>query len=187
MTTIRITAWIGLLAVLLPLRAASPAEELSPQGRRVVEYLLEDWKTHMHSTSIPLAMQNLGIPPDDELRLEVGKHFRQHPELANNLRWWGANNYLLSNEEKRIAKFLIGQEAASGEFLSLAEISRELELREDRLRGRLEFLARAGLLEPATTGEPAYRLAEQAASWGGPLRYNYHTITIGDGKPFDVW
>ncbi len=80
-------------------RGAKPAtleNELTADGQKIVEYLLEDWGQRMHSTSIALAMENLGMKPNDTVRLEVGEHFREHTDLANNLKWWGANNYMTS-------------------------------------------------------------------------------------------
>jgi hypothetical protein len=83
------------------------AADLSPGAKRLVDALLADWGERMHSTSIALAMTNLKIPPDDGLRLEVGPYLRDNPNIANNIKFWGANNYILSNEEKRIEKYVI--------------------------------------------------------------------------------
>ena len=79
-------AWIA------PQSAAPTASGLSPYAQRVVDYLLQDWAKRFRSTSIPLAMANLEIPPNDALRLEVLAYFQQHTELADNLTWWGPNN-----------------------------------------------------------------------------------------------
>ena len=77
------------------------------EGKQVIGYLLEDWQKQLRSTSIPLAMSNLEIEPNDDLRLKIGQYFRDNTDLAKNLKWWGANNYILSNGEKLIAKYLI--------------------------------------------------------------------------------
>jgi hypothetical protein len=167
--------------------AVFASAEISPQGKKVVDYLLDDWAEHMHSTSIPLAMQNLGMEPDERLRLEIGQYLRENTHLANNLKWWGANNYLLNHEEKLLAKYLIHAFERQERLPSLAELGEALHMPEDRLKSRLSFLSRAGLLDESTESPPGYALTRRYARWGGPLRYNFHAITIGQGKPFEVW
>ena len=176
----------GLVASVLVARQAG-AQELSPKARQIVDYLLRDWSIQMHSTSIPLAMENLGFEPDDTLRLEVGHHFREHTEIANNLKFWGANNYILSHEEKRISKQIINTFDLEEELPTMEALVQELAIPEERLQDRLRFLRDAGLLQEAAESPIGYELVRQYGRWGGPLRHNYHTVAIGDGKPFDVW
>lgn len=174
---------VGLLFPGSPLRGA----ELSPRAQQVLDYLLDDWQTHMHSTGIALAMQNLGLPPEDDLRLELVEHLRENTDLARNLEFWGANNYLLSNDERRLAKALINRYDAQDRLPGVEELAATLRVPEPWVRERLGFLARAGLLVESADAPLGYSLIENYGRWGGPLRHNFHTITIGDGKPFDVW
>lgn len=161
--------------------------ELSPKGKKVVDYLLNDWAERMHSTSVPLAMENLGLEPDDALRIEIVEHFRKNTDLATNLKWWGPNNYLLSHEEKLMAKHLINTFDREERLPTLSDLSETLGTPQQRAGSRLAFLGQAGLLQE-TAGEPlGYSLAPRYARWGGPLRYNFHAVTIGRGKPFEVW
>ena len=178
---------VGVALLLAPVGSRAATPELSEQAQMIVDYLLDDWSTHMHSTGIALGMQNLGMEPDDDLRLEVAEHFRANTGLANNLEFWGANNYVFSNEERRIVKALINAFDEDDELPTLAALADELAIGEERLRSRLAFIARAGLLTASTETDIGYELVEKYSSWGGPLRHNFHTITIGDGKPFDVW
>ncbi len=173
------------LAAMPFLAAASSGEALSEDARRVVGYLVENWEKRFHSTSIALAFQNLGMKGDDGLRLEIGQHFRDHPDLAKNLQYWGANNYLLSNLEKRIAKQLVNTHRDEQRFPEVAELAKVLQVSEEQARGRLAFLHRAGFLE----GSPAdgYTLVSNHQTWGGPLRYNFHTIHVEGEESFDVW
>ena len=175
-----------LVATVLVTRQAD-AQELSPKAEQIVDYLLTDWSKQMHSSSIPLAMENLGFEPDDALRLELAEHFRDHTEIANNLKFWGANNYILSHEEKRIAKQIINAFDLEEELPSMKALVQELAIPEERLQDRLRFLSDAGLLQEAAESPIGYELVRQYGRWGGPLRHNYHTVAIGDAKPFDVW
>jgi len=171
-------------------RGAKPAtleNELSADGQQIVDYLLEDWSERMHSTSISLAMENLGMKPNDAVRLEVGEHFRAHTDLANNLKWWGANNYILSNDEKLIAKYLINTYGVEKRIADLKELSMEVGIADNDLKGRLNFIAQAGLLQASSTEKLGYALTDKFTKWGGPLRYNFHTVKQEGAKAFDVW
>ncbi len=184
----RMTTTLVTVFVLLSATGGVRAAELSADAQKIVDYLLEDWGQHMHSTSIALAMKNLGIGENDDLRLEVGDYFRSNNRLHNNLTWWGANNYILSNEEKRIAKSLIATFERENRVPGLPELANGLGLPEEALKRRLAFMARTGLLEASNTHDLGYQLIQKSTRWGGPLRFNFHTaIRIGDGKPFDVW
>ena len=167
--------------------ATVPAQNLSTDAQRIVDYLLDDWKKQFRSTSITLAMENLGIEPDDELRLEVGQHFRDNLGLANNLRYWGANNYILSNEEKRIAKYLMRAHETEGRVPSANETAAAIGISAQHLASRFAFMAKAGFLEAANDNDLGYMLVDGYERWGGPLRHNFHTVMIEGEKPFDVW
>ncbi|MFQ5628449.1 MAG: hypothetical protein ACE5I1_06795 [bacterium] len=166
--------------------AQSP-EGLSAGGQKAMDYLLADWKKQFRSTGIDLAMKNLGLAPNDALRLEVGQYFREHTDLAKNLEWWGANNYILNNDEKVIAKYVINTFDNENRLPNVQEISKAASLSENDVRKRLTFMAKAGLLQDTGNGDLGYALADGYKKWGGPFRYNFHTVTVGEGKPFDVW
>ncbi|MFC1564768.1 hypothetical protein ACFL6G_07510 [candidate division KSB1 bacterium] len=161
--------------------------EQNSDMNKIINYLLDDWLKPMHSTSIPLAMENLGITPDDDLRLEIGDHFRKNQGLSNNLKFYGANNYTLSNEEKIITKFLIREYRSEDRMPELNEISEAMGISQELLTGRLRFLERAGLLEEDSRSGPGFTLTEGYELWGGPLRYNFHTVRIDGEFPYDVW
>lgn len=165
---------------------AAPAPQLSADAQRVVDYLIDDWQRQFRSTSVPLAMDNLGIPANDTLRLEVIAHLRAHTELANNLQYWGPNNYVLSNPEKRIAKYLIHMHAREGRPATAREAAEALEIAEPALRERLAFMAAAGFLQQSP--EPlGFALVPEYKPWAGPLQHNFHTVRIEGERPFDVW
>ncbi len=187
-TRLRILAVTGLLLTLgLGVSSVARAQELSADAQRVVDYLLDDWAKQFRSTSIPLAMDNLAMEPDDVLRLEIGRHFREHTDLARNLRFWSANNYIFTNEEKRLAKFLIQAHETSERTPALDETAGALGVDPESLRDRLAFMAEAGFLQPDPGQELGFALADGYESWGGPLRHNFHTVRVEGERPFDVW
>ena len=162
-------------------------KDLSDEGKRVVQYLKKDWKERFRSTTIPWAMRNLGLEPDDGMRLKIGQYFRDHPGLIRNLRFWGANNYILSDEEKLIAKFLINSHEKEGSVPDVEESTHALGISEKTLKARLAFMSQAGLLQESENEELGYALAEGHKRWGGPLRHNFHTVHVEGEKPFGVW
>ncbi|MCH7783645.1 hypothetical protein IID62_11330 [candidate division KSB1 bacterium] len=145
---------------------------------------MADWEKPLHSTGIPLAMKNIGIAPDDDLRLEIVQIFRENNEIANNIKYYGPNNYLLSNTEKLLARYLINSYENEKITPELDELSSALSVSKNEVESRLEFLAKAGLLDQTDDG---FMLAEEYKKFGGPLRYNFHSITIENEKSFDVW
>jgi hypothetical protein len=184
-----VIAGLGLLALVGARASAETTDraEISAKARQVVEYLVADWNQQFHSTSVPLAMANLGMEPDDTLRLEIAAHFRSHTELANNLKWWGTNNYILSNDEKLIAKYLLNIYRDEERLPGAPELAKAVALSEAEVESKLAFLARAGLLEKSAGSELGFSLTDGYRSWGGPLRYNFHTVSIEGQQPFDVW
>ena len=165
----------------------SEAQELSAEGEKVVQELVDQWEARFRSTDIATAMSNLGMEPDDGLRLAVGEHLRANTGLARYLRNWGANNVILSTVEKRIAKYLIGVYEETGAMPALEAISEAIGLAAEDTTARLDFMTKAGLLEQSGPEGLGYSLAEGFASWGGPLRYNFHSVAVQGEKPFGVW
>ncbi len=161
-------------------------DKLSHDAEKVIEYLLADWAKQFRSTDISTAMDNLGIEQDDELRLRIGEHFRDNTQLARNLRFWGANNYILNDDEKRIAKYIIFLFKKENRYPTLSEASNSLDLEEEYIEQRLAFINKTGLIRPSDN-EIRYSLAADHNTWGGPLRYNYHTVSVEGEKPFGVW
>ena len=177
----------AVIALGTPAHAASPeGGQLSGDGQRIVDYLIDDWRKQFRSTSIPLAMDNLGIAADDAVRLEVLAHLHANTDLANNLTYWGPNNYVFSNEEKRIAKYLIHMQEREARAATEGEATEALEVDEAVLRERLPFMAATGFLEESD--DPlGFSLAPGYKRWAGPLQHNFHTVTIEGERPFDVW
>lgn len=181
---------VRLVVFALAASLASPlpvaGQELSPDASRVVDYLLADWQRQFSSTTIPHAMQYIGLEPDDELRLEVIEHLRANDGLAQNLQWWGANNYLFSNFEKRLAKYLILTHERVGEMPSLAQAAETFGVPEAEIALRLTFMTTAGFLQTAST-PLGFGLAPGYRRWAGPLQHNFHTVRIEGEAPLDVW
>lgn len=163
------------------------ADELGPEAKRVVAYLIEDWSKSGRASSIARAMENLGLEPDDRLRFEVGEYLRAHRGLAQNLRAYGANYFILSNAEKILVKAIIFAEERGGPGPTREELAKKLKTSSADVSKRLAFLAETGLLRASSVKPLGFELVEGYARWSGPLGFNFHTVIVEDGKPFDVW
>ena len=158
---------------------------LSADGHRVVDYLFADWEQSFHSTTIPEAMAELAIKSDDAFRLEVIDYLRANLGLATNLRSWGPNNYLFTNDEKLIAKVLLNTFRDENRLPTPQEVSAATAIDAQEINSRLAFMGKAGFLE--TSADENYQLTDGSELWGGPLRHNFHTVHV-EGEPvFDVW
>lgn len=175
--------------LLIALCSAVPlsAQELSRDAERVVGYLLQDWQRQFSSTSIPHAMEFIGVEANDDTRLEIAEHLRANGSLAKNLQWWGANNYIFTNDEKRLAKYLILAHEHGAIVPSAATTAAALEIEADELQDRLWFMARAGFLEAAPQHDLGFSLAAGFKRWAGPLQHNFHTLRVEGEAPLDVW
>lgn len=166
--------------------AFAEGRKLSSDAKKVVDYLLADWSKKFRSTDIATAITNLDMKQDDKLRLSIAEHLRMNKGLAKNLRWWGPNNYILSNDEKRITKYLIHMIERNGGYPALAEAAIALNLSPKYLNRRLQFMEAAGIVKKSGN-KLKYSLVDNYKTWGGPLRYNYHIIAIEGEQPFGVW
>ncbi len=179
-------AVVLLVSVSLWAIPAVHGQELSADAGRVVDYLLQDWQRQFSSTTIPHAMQFMGMDVEDDLRLEVVAHLRDNDGLARNLQWWGANNYLFSNLEKRLAKYLVLLQKRAEKLPTATEAAQALEISEAELRARMAFMAQSGFLETAAN-DLGFALAPGFQRWAGPLQHNFHTVRIDGNAPLDVW
>src|SRR5206468_4166703 len=73
---------------------------------RVLRYLRGCWKRLFRLTTVAQAMVALDLPPDPEQRLRIGDHLLAHPELHPTLGRWGARTFILTDDEKRLGRYL---------------------------------------------------------------------------------
>jgi hypothetical protein len=76
---------------------------LATEESRVVALLLEDWKDLLRCTAIHQAMTRLGVPFSHASRLRVAE-FLLGDATASDLMRWALSVYVLTNDEKLIAR-----------------------------------------------------------------------------------
>ena len=73
-----------------------------------------------------------------------------------------------------------------GGYPTIAETVKALEIDEKTLKERFAFMNKAGILVSAKNSIK-YSLVFDYKTWGGPLRYNSHIVTVEGEQPFGVW
>ena len=97
-----------LFAMLLcPFQTSFPQPNPSLAGmnaneRKVIEYLLNDWRQDYSLTGVDIAMEALGFPQSDAMRFRIGSHIKKHPELHEVVRQWGWQTLALTPSSSRI-------------------------------------------------------------------------------------
>jgi len=81
-------------------------ESLTVEEKRVVEVLLEDWRDLLRCTAIHQAMERVGIPFSHASRLRIAE-FLIGDALASGLMRWAPATYVLTNDEKLIARHAV--------------------------------------------------------------------------------
>ena len=79
---------------------------LTAEESQVVEVLLEDWKDLLRCTAIHQAMARVGIPFSHASRLRMAE-FLLGDATASGLMRWAPSTYVLTNDEKLIARRLL--------------------------------------------------------------------------------
>src|SRR5882724_8800944 len=78
-------------------------DSLTAEETRVVEVLLGDWRDLLRCTAIHQAMERVGVPFSYESRLRIAE-FLIGDAAASDLMRWAPSIYVLTNDEKLIAR-----------------------------------------------------------------------------------
>ncbi len=78
-------------------------DSLTVEETRVVEVLLGDWRDLLRCTAIHQAMERVDIPFSHASRLRIAE-FLIHDPAASGLMRWAPSIYVLTNDEKLIAR-----------------------------------------------------------------------------------
>lgn len=101
------------------------------------------------------------------------------PSLAAEARRWNPAVYILSNDEKLIARHILRH----GQLHALDTISADLQLDRRTVDRGMRMLARIGFLE--TAGD-SWALARGHERFLEGLGFNFHTVTVESGEQFNV-
>lgn len=105
------------------------------------------------------------------------------PRLLNEARDWNPAVYILTEDEKLIARHILLAHKQSRPVPSAAEIGAALPLPAERAARGLAMLARLDFLSPRDNG---YALTPDHERFSRGLGFNFHTITLVNGEVFNV-
>lgn len=181
---------------------------------RLRELLLKEWSSGMRLTTIPQAMQRLGVEDDlrlrwrvamelDELwrsvltspekRVQIASAFGRPLDEIRDERWrqqvstWHMASVVLSEDEKLVARYILMGYREGSQLPLPVETARVLGLSVRALHKALRMLARLGLLLLSDGRRPAsYTLAENHERFLEGLGFMFHTVTLDTGERFGV-
>ncbi len=171
---------------------AERAREAEPQGAQsnvnaVVSHLQERWNALFRLTTIKQAMDALGLPKDDALRLAIGDILRTQPNVHPAVERWGPLAFILTEDKKRLARFLVQRAVDRRGKLAPAVVAQAIGWSEPDVAHGLNVLRQVGLLDWRGAGDAiAYSVAVDWQQRAGPLGFTFHTVQLEDGERFNV-
>lgn len=158
-------------------------KNLSPKEQEAVHVLLQDWRDILRCTTIDQALERVGVPFSHERRLAISTLLLESTEIQEAMRWHPAT-YILTNEEKLVARALLKHEKDSQPLPAAADIAQALSLSEQRVQEGLAVLAWVGFL-CETKGQQA-RLAPDYRQFLTGLGLYYHEVVLENGERFNT-
>ena len=151
------------------------ADSLTAEETRVVEVLLGDWRDLLRCTAIHQAMERVGIPFSHASRLRIGE-FLIGDAATSGLMRWAPSIYVLTNDEKLIARRLVRLWREGARIPQPGEDEwRKSGRGGEQVEDAFEALAWLGFMRK-TGGR--YELAESADSFLRGLGFYFHEVVL---------
>ncbi len=172
----------------LSTQATASEIELSPQEKKVIEYLQGVWGKDHSVTSVDQAMELVGLGASDETRFRIGQHIKQHPELHVIVRQWGWETLVLTPDEKLIARAIINAAREQRPTPALAQISKAVGISQNEVKRSLAMLEQYQILKrDEAAGGVGYAVAApRYLNWHPRLDFVFHRMTVSSGRNTSV-
>ncbi len=169
-------------------QSAASGPELSPQEKKVVEYLQGVWGKDNSVTSVDQAMEVVGLRPSDETRLRIGQYVKRHPELHVVIRQWGWETLVLTPDEKLIARAIIDAARDQKPAPALADIAKAVAIPQNDVKRGLAMLEQYQILKrEESSGGARYAVAaSRYINWHPRLDFIFHRMTVSSGRNTSV-
>lgn len=162
---------------------------LTLEEEKFVDVLLGEWSKDFHLTTIEQVAHNDGVEYTQEFRYRIASYLGQTPTLHRQLIQWQVPTVSLTNDEKRIAAYILMRTKADPSFPTLEEIKKATELEERTVKDALEILYQFSFLdrEKKLKFFPGpYRLREDHEERISEWFLHYVEIEREDGRRFNV-
>jgi hypothetical protein len=168
-------------------QAADRKDRLTDKEKRVIDYLVHDWDEDYSATSVDLAMDAVGVKQSDETRFHIGSYIKQHPELHEVIRRWSWVTFVLTPDEKLIARALIDAQRDGKPAPSIADIAKAVSVNDDRVKRGLSMLAHYEIIKAdPSVGGAGFRVESRYLKWEPRLDFLFHTVTLAGGRKFNT-
>jgi len=159
------------------------AKDLSLKEQEAVQVLLQDWQDILRCTTIDQALERAGISFTHEGRMAIAAFLLENAEVREAMRWHPAT-YVLTNDEKLIARVLLRHEQYSQPLPAAADIAQALFLSEERAWEGLAALTWVGFLHK--TEEQKVHLSPDYRQFLTGLGLYYHEVVLESGERFNT-
>jgi hypothetical protein len=169
-------------------QATASDVELSPQEKKVIEYLQGVWGKDHSVATVDQALAIVGVRASDETRFRIGQHIKQHPELHVIIRRWGWETLVLTPDEKLIARAISNAAREQQPTPTLAAIANAVALSQNEVKRGLAMLERYQILKrDEAAGGAGYTLAAaRYVNWQPRLDFVFHRMTVSSGRNTSV-
>jgi hypothetical protein len=127
--------------------AESPDVELTLAEEEFVDKLLEEWSRDFHLTTIDQVAHNENLEYTQEFRYRIATYLARTPTLHRQLIQWKAPSVSLTNDEKRIAAYILTRTKADPKFPTTEEMQKFFNLDERTLNDALVILYQFSFLD----------------------------------------
>lgn len=152
--------------------------------------LFEMWEQKRHVPTVDQAAEILGITATDSVRAEMLKLFTENLSMHERLMRYRAPIFILTNEEKLIAQYIVVNEKKNQEFPTLDKIATDLKMSPERIKDRLVFLSKLGMFydlgAPDEYNKLGFSYGSSFSDFTFDLGLHQHVFRVKGGKPFNV-
>lgn len=162
---------------------------LTIEEEAFVDQLLEEWSQDFRLTSVRQTALNEGLEYNHDFRYRIASYLAVTPSIHRQLLTWRTPTFVLTNEEKRVAKYILIRNTGDSSLPSMTEMKKALGLDEDVIEEAFFILYQLGFLDkeqrfrflPAT-----YSLNPKHEEYIPQWCLHYFEIVREDGRKFNV-
>ncbi len=158
--------------------------------KQVVGKLFELWQKKGHVASVDQAAAILGVEISDSMRIDMLGKFSDSLMMHERLARYRAQTFILTNEEKLIAEYIIATEKHNQEFPTIEQVAAGTGIGVERIKDRLQFLSKLGMFydlgAPDEYNKLGFSFGQQVGDFTFDLGIRQHIFRVDGGKPENV-
>ena len=205
MTFNRLFLTIAFILVLLPMMVSCGQKDGNAQSeastiqvpdkfvgveKQLVGKLFEMWAKKGHVASVDQAAALLDIDVTDSMRVSLFRKFNENLNIHERLARYRAGVFILSNEEKHIAEYIVRNEKKNQEFPTLEQVATDLNMTQEHVADRLRFLSAIEMFFDLGGPDEFNKLGFSYGHKFGDVTYDLgihqHIFSIDGGLPINV-